>query len=530
MGLNSLYFLKEFEELMKKLFFLNVIFWISLFVLSCPVEASEVRVDSMGGLDMVLSDETADMNPYTLGNPAGLALLPTQSRFELSAPFYSTTNASGNGNWTYYGISPGVIKGFYDLGDFTSPFVSTAGYQYQGVLVVPGDGWAFQATGGLNGGSEQDYVSRTDTNYQMGQELARAAYHFGPFALGAELQYSETATNNTIPNFAENKTIIQISSQSNCALNTGLLAVFPLGDGQQSSRLTLGGSFSINNLLPSQMSESQINSNGISVTQISRIPETIFEPCLFFEIPGFFQGGILLEQLNTTRMQSLSSSDPSVTPNELFSSVDTSDNFNGILFYKCKLAADNSSDPHPISLNHGILLEFLSQQFISIPPPGLQSVPPRTNSGVQFQIGFGLEREKDFTLGLQASEITNFENIPQIDNLPESNYFYSRFTLGGEKWISSHWALRLSVSYIDDKNSGFDSPINLGSPDFFDLLAGEEITGIIPTAGVGYEDNGLRVDGMVWVEQPQTNGSVTGPEVTYTVFGAQLSLALLFNP
>ncbi|HET9870219.1 MAG TPA: hypothetical protein VFR02_06980, partial [bacterium] len=46
--------------------------------------ASDTRVDSMGGLSLVATDEVDDINPFILGNPAGLALLPAQSRLDVA--------------------------------------------------------------------------------------------------------------------------------------------------------------------------------------------------------------------------------------------------------------------------------------------------------------------------------------------------------------------------------------------------------------------------------------------------------------
>src|ERR1041385_5073514 len=56
--------------------------------------ASETRVEAAGGLDMVLSDETNDLNLFLDGNPAGLALLNSRSRVDLSGQL-SSLNLDG---------------------------------------------------------------------------------------------------------------------------------------------------------------------------------------------------------------------------------------------------------------------------------------------------------------------------------------------------------------------------------------------------------------------------------------------------
>ena len=73
-----------------------------------------------------MTDETTEASPYNLGNPAGLALLPGQYRLQVELPWGQTTSTSGNYQFTSYDIADGT---------------------YRGLIAIPGDGWAFQATG-----------------------------------------------------------------------------------------------------------------------------------------------------------------------------------------------------------------------------------------------------------------------------------------------------------------------------------------------------------------------------------------------
>jgi len=472
--------------------------------------ATDVRVDSTGGLDMVLTDETEEISPYVLGNPAGLALLPKQSSFEVSAPWYSTTNTSGNVNWTYLGISPGLVSafsaGFSSLPVFTSPFIpnssSNAGYQYQGLLNVPSNGLAFQMTGGFNESSNNFEIHTGTNNGQGGNELARAAYNFGPLAVGTELQFGEASGLDT------NGTPVT-NTESVGVLNTGLLVNIPLGKDAQSGHLHFGGAYSIN-ILPSQEQENFIN---------TKASQTVFEPCLFLDIPGTFQAGALLHIYQYSGTQS----HPDIPPYQwaVLNSLD------GAVLYKCKMTlGPTQDDPSPLSFNHGMVFSWISDQETINNSNGTFN-SNLTVTYTQLQFGLGLERERDFTLGLQANWMTNdaFSQAPSSSTNQLNNSFLAHYTLGGEKWVSPNWALRMGLTWLDDHDSkGEVGPAWMGE-DFFDFYSGQDITGIQITSGVGYQDKSLRVDGMAWFEQPQSSGAkFTGPNYAYTVFGAQLSL------
>src|SRR5579863_9497558 len=68
-----------------------------------PCSATETRVDSTGGLSLVMTDESAHVDPFVFGNPAGLALLSPQNRLDYSYEWFQQTSAYFNTQSFLYG-------------------------------------------------------------------------------------------------------------------------------------------------------------------------------------------------------------------------------------------------------------------------------------------------------------------------------------------------------------------------------------------------------------------------------------------
>src|SRR5581483_2743842 len=117
------------------------------FLIPAVLAASETRVNSTGGLSLVMTDETASVNPFNFGNPAGLSLLPPQSRFDIAAPWFQETAASD---------PSGQVQAYGTLSQLGSNFSSdslldatNSSFKYQGLILFPTSHWAFQASGDL---------------------------------------------------------------------------------------------------------------------------------------------------------------------------------------------------------------------------------------------------------------------------------------------------------------------------------------------------------------------------------------------
>jgi hypothetical protein len=299
--------------------------------------------------------------------------------------------------------------------------------------------------------------------------------------------------------------------------------------GQRPSRLQLGGSFSAN-VLPTQENENySLNNNAVDVTSTTKSTSTGYGPDLFLDIPGFFQAGFLMNFSHFSATYGLSSSNPAMVNGQSAYPEQAEDDISGTVLYKIKLPMDTDGNPHPLRFNHGIYFGWSGNQNHLYDPNGNQVTLFRGNQ-YQLQFGLGLERECDFMLGFQVIETAQnlYSQIPPLF-INQNNYSsFTHLTLGGEKWVTPHWAFRGGLTYLDEKpgNQSPEMEIFLGE-DFFYITTGQEITGFLPTAGVGYQDGFFKGDAMFWFEQPQSSGAgFTGPTYEYTVYGAQLSLAV----
>lgn len=481
--------------------------------------ASDVRVDSTGGLSLVLSDETTEITPYNLGNPAGMALLPAGGSIGMNLPLINLAQPNNAYNETHFGISSGFIPTFPNLNNTLAPMNPTAGNQYQGLLYVTPDQWAFQATGGFND------IQSTDNGLlsvakatQGGQELVRAAKELGPLTLGTELQFSESGINEQ---FSSNPTIpvIGSSTQTNSSsgnLNSGLLVNFQLGEEEHPVWLRMGGTFAFNVMTPHTVGSISIN----PFEAILNSSNTVFEPSLFVEVPSSFQGGILLSLQNQTDEFGVINGDTNQVSTPYFKTENISVE-NVAVLYKWRMPLVDPGNPHPFSFNHGALFQLTSSQTSYWQPDG-SSGGNMSVMSYNFQGGVGLEWKKDLTLGIQL----NWYGITSTpDNSPVgllSNDYISRFGFGGEKWVAENWSIRLGIVEENAQN-----PCQNGANDgYFGLDPNQSLSGLMGTAGIGYDNKGFRMDGMVWCEQPTF--TPTTPNDTPTLLGLDLDAALCF--
>jgi hypothetical protein len=492
----------------KALMFYFVYFFIFLI---CRANADEVRVDSVGDLSLVMTDETTEITPYMLGNPAGLALLNPQIRLEVTVPWYSETGANGAIYWKNFGISPIANTEFTNLETSMASFNSTYGSQYQGFLYVTPDKWAVQVAGSFDETAYQ--FDAPSGQSQNGQELIRVSRDWGALTLGTELQI--TQVNGTGPSLREN------NSSSAWISNTGLLVNLPIGEGDQKTWLHFGGSFSFD-LSPTQFT-SLANASTLQGSNL------VFEPCAFLEIPKIFQAGIvanIYSSSQTFTSQYFIPQDYLEADNNLYLAA----------LYKWKMVLSNQNDVQPLSFNHGLLLQVNS--FQGTDKYQTQGTFNNSDTQLQIQLGLGLEREKDFMVGLQGNWFEDILNQQNSEFPPTQNYSVATFrlSLGGEKWITPNWALRLGLTYQNDQ----DQPSSDGGgtsiwDDFYPIFPSQQITGLLVSVGAGYENQSFKVNGMIWYEGSQVAllpgdfPSIDESNYSYSVYGAQLSVAVFLN-
>jgi hypothetical protein len=425
-----------------------------------------------------------------------MALLPAGGRVELNLPWINTTVPNNAYNETQFGVYPGTKQFFPTQSALGFPFTFTEGEQYQGLLYVNPDHWAFQAVGQFTDYQVSDQGSE-DT--EAGGELVRIAKDWGPLTLGTEVRFSQSNTNEQ----GSTGTNQQTGSFIGC--NSGLLANFQLADPDHPLWLRLGGSFSFE-ISASQLSVSQNDQNPGTETIAQTLPLTLFEPCIFVEVPGNFQAGLLLSFQNETDSSSFTNSgrpqfDQPSAPSDNINSE------NIVVLYKYKMALADPGNPHPFSLNQGALFEVTSSTVSYLDPPNGGYL----TTTYTLQVGAGLEWEKDLTLGFQADWNEYLGNPLGPNQAAAQNNNNYQFALGGEKWLTEHWAFRAGLLYGNDQ--------------FGPAFQASTIIGLTGTAGIGYEQKGFRVDGLVWFEQPTATGI---PDYINDILGLDLDAAVLF--
>ena len=485
-----------------------------IFLLLCGLTAqavaTETRVDSTGSIDMVLWDETSDLTPYNFGNPAGMALLPSGGEVGLNIPWFQVSSSNYNGS--FFGLSPGVYQGFPDLINTTSGLNNTAGLQYQGFNYVTPDKWALQATGSYSD-NQFPLGDSILENAQLGHGLIRVAHEFGPLSVGTEFQY----TTGTYYLTGGNNLTGNVTGPSQ--LNMGILANIQLGNDQHPCWLRLGGSVGFD-LSPGQTES--ISGSGNSITTYTyATANTVISPCVFLEIPGSLQAGVIVNA--TSDATSISASFPSgsgLTSGgpDLF---ETYTNNINLVFCKWKMTLSPSQETNPLSLNCGILFGVTSET-VSAPGDIYNNFNLQSS---QLQIGMGLERSKNFTIGLQLDAQAN--NLTQsVATEPNSSGNLIEVCLGMEKWLSPEWALRLGLVYQNEPtNDGFN-------PEYFNVPVPMQETAWMTTLGIGYDVKNFKIDAMTFLD-PESVGAIGvdsgNTTTTYTIFGFELSAEVLFD-
>jgi len=491
---------------MKKLLVIAGIVLIILAHMASKAVASQIRVDSMASLGLVVTDPESEITPYDLGNPAGLALLSPQTNLELSVPWYSETSNNKQINFQYYGASPDQPPGLPNLENSTVLINPTAGLQYQGFLDVEKDHWAYQVSGGLYGEDLSENAPEP-VHSLGGYGLVSAAGILGPLSFGTEIEFSQRNDNSIFYIQMGNNPPVALSTKFNeteLFSNTGLLLNIPLEEGSHPVWLRAGGSF-LFDILPNE----QDNFLQGSPEAVYKLSTTLWEPCLYLEVPGTFQGGLVAEFHNTSSYSVQASTTSPTFPTSTF---------NLMALYKWKIALSRPGEAPALTLNHGLLFGLSNE-----------GLPSLTNLKNQLQVGVGLEREKDFTVGVQLDGTWNCENFQQTTQPTKpvnqtDQMTLDQICLGGEKWLTPQLAIRLGLIYenaVENQNTGGPAL----TEGFYSIKAGQQAQGWMPTAGVGFEERNLKLDGVIWFENPQLttpNGSVN----ISNILGAGISAVL----
>ncbi len=480
--------------------------------------AQETRVDATGGLDMVLTDETTELNPYNLGNPAGMALLPAGSRLEMALPWYGVSNADGSIKNSFLSVSQGLNLGFPQI---ASP------YDYQGFLYVPGNDWAFQAFGLFLDENEQQPQVPWSSQLQEELGMVKAANQYGRLSVGAELeflQYSDDVSESSP----------YTTTVTEGSLILGLIYNQPLGDEGADRWLRLGGTFMFN-VSPAKeiynFNDIPINLQWIDTNITSEI---LFEPGLFLDLAKNFEAVIQPEMIHESTTESETNSDPTHYLDEPTFLFQTEDAFDLVMNYKWKIPLNYHGEPQPLTFNQGGLLTVESFTYNNFEPSG-STFSTNTGNSTRFQLGIGLEREKNFTCGIQLEVLSSTGSFQGASGpaTQENSFSNTRVIFGGEKWITPELSLRMGFTHVDEQSQLVNGMGGEDITDYFNVYPDEDISGWLWTTGAGYEVKDVRLEGMIFLLEPQSiamsSQNYSGPAYTYTVFGGEFSIAWKLN-
>jgi hypothetical protein len=451
-----------------------------------PLFASETRVDSAGGLTSVIDDETNNGDLFLDGNPAGLVLLATHDRFDLA------------GQWTYLNsqpAGPGAIQqSFGTIPRLTNDSV----IRYEGLMVFPDPHWAFQVAGDFFNPQRQvptNYLADTYSTNQY-RSLIRAAYNSGPFAFGLEV--SNTELDDTYDPGLFSLYAGQSSGSSNenrTRVRAGLISIFPENQDQDSPRWEVGGVFETT-IGPDEINfEGEryfLGSPAFSVQQTTSVTQYYyFGPEVYYDEPGRFLLKFYSFVTNNYDHFTQSVSQPSTSFPNLSTFVSLQDQaMNNVGVFRLTLPL---SDKENLKMGGTFDVFLYNLAFLG---PGGNVSNNENRQQLNGTFGIGLESPNDYTWGLQLiTQNYVYDAQPVSTNvLTATDDDLYQIALGGEKWLSPHFALRGGLIVEEDQ---YTQSVNLN------VLA----TSV--TTGLGYEDKGMKLDSK-FILGPETglDGSI----------------------
>ncbi len=474
---------------------------ISILLLSqSPSHASDARVDSMGGLTLVATDEADDINPFTLGNPAGLALLNPQTRFDAAGQWIKEDIANENITYHLYGARNQI---------------DTDNVRYHGLIAFLSPNWAFQADADtLHTENENDPSTHTNPK-DLNRELVRTAYNFGPFVLGAEVQPQQATSTFYSYLFEATTQVLSGTGTTNNLTGTfGLLTNFPSNTDPKQSHFQVGGTLSTQ-LNPFQEVDvlNAVN-GGTTFVLTNRLTESnllTWGPEIYFKNSNSFQLGVI------SRFSSFDINNQQISSDQTaFADVPTFKIESGnvaVVLGILKMSAPLDSS---LNLNSGCDFSFQSLNSTTFGTGG-NPIGGTTVTGWTAQAGFGFEDPNVYTLGVQGElqETNGHENNLTV------NFVDYKIKIGGERRLSKNWTFRTGFIYEDANDLGA-APEDL----FVFTMEGVDIATTTLVAGLGYEDSFLKTDfNLSWGQPTRTDNA----GLYANQFGAQLAISLKFN-
>ena len=426
--------------------------------------ASETRVDSTGGLMTILDDETDNLSLFLDGNPAGLALLNTRDRLDLSAEWLYSNQA---GPW---GANEQQVL-------TTIPRYTDNPIKYEGWMVFPDPHWAFQVAGDAfnnRGVSVANYADDTQTLSNL-RSLVRVAYALPIGALGLEIQNNESDKTDDPGLFNPNVGLASGSSAQNQFLvKAGIATTFPAVNSPEEPRWQAGGYFQtqIGSSLQNQnLNLFYLNGSPFPVNQVfTTFDSYLWGVDILYELPSVakIRFSVTMNDYDEDFAQNLSNPEPpeffTLTQYHLiqFQSMDVDGAFRLSLPF---------TDTENLKLG-GSLDGYFYNTDISGTSGAVTDNKDKQQIATRF--GIGLESPKEYTMGLQwrslntVSSNNNISNKGTVSIVSGTDYDLYQLAFGGEKWMGPTWAFRMGLVLEEDvysalSTSTLTTTINVGA-------------------------------------------------------------------
>ena len=391
-------------------------------------------------------NETDNTDLFLDGNPAGLLLLDTHDRLDWAGQWaYSNTQPSGFGSTQQtFGTAP--------------RFSNDSVIRYEGLMVFPDPHWAFQLAGDFlypQGQTAGNYSADTFSTRQY-RELIRAAYGAGPFSFGLEVSNVEEDNFYDPGLFSASggTTIIQSSGsngENKTHVRTGLVASFPDHPEKDEPRWQVGGIFETQ--LGSDLTQFEGERDVLGAPPFSLQQDTsltqyyYFGPELRYEVPG----RLILKFYSFITNDYTNFSESASPPNANFpdDSPYVSSQFQSMVNFGAFRMTLPAAGSENLKLGGSLTATLTNTNLLG--PLG-HVTDNQNRQQINGTLGIGLESPGHSLWGLQFSSqnFTHDNEKISAKTLTSNDYDLYQIALGGEKWLSTPFALRAGLVVEED--------------------------------------------------------------------------------
>ncbi|HUO59009.1 MAG TPA: hypothetical protein VMV05_12605 [bacterium] len=408
-----------------------------------PLQGTEMRVDTAGNLTSVLDDETANLDLFLDGNPAGLAFLATHDRLDLSA------------QWALQAPTSGPDSSI----DTTVPRIGNDDpILYEGLMFFPSPDWSFQVAGDLLSSPVVPIFAGDSLSKGRYRSMVRSAFRVDGLALG--LEFFDIQTDRTLRAGQVKGPVNMLSGDSReneLRLRTGAALRVAGGEDKDSPLLDIGAVFATHMAPDVQDMDEKLS--------IPSFPDFIlhqsqtatqfdfFGPELHYEIPGrlVVRFNCFVTETTTGYDQRVSATSAAY-PNASAQWSVRDENIDSMGAFHLVLPLESGEN-----LRLGGNLEVVSDYSINLNQAQFVYADQNTQH-LNGRIGIGLENPGRSTWGVQFTN-RNFVDNSQTGlggtaDTADSDFEYFKFVFGGEQEVAGDLFLRASLSAEFDNYGG----------------------------------------------------------------------------